>query len=283
MSEPQYTPVGSVSEVESGVLQRKKSWRDRLGKIGGGTAVAGAGAAKFGGTAWALLKGAWFLVHFKTALTMLLSVGLYAVFFGWWYAVGFVLLIFVHEMGHVIVLRLQGVKASAPMFIPFFGAFVKIEGPQRSVAQEASSALAGPIFGALGAAAVYAAAQAGGPHALLFQALAYAGFFLNLFNLFPALPLDGGRVAGALHPAVWIAGMAGAVVYMILWPTPVLLFVLVFGGMETYRRWKDRKAGRTGPYFDLPPTTRWAIGAAYAATAAFCFYGIHLTYIAHLG
>ncbi|NUO60206.1 MAG: site-2 protease family protein [Hamadaea sp.] len=273
-------PPPTVSQVESQVMQKKKTWRDRAGKAGAGVAVA-AGAAKVAGAGKlvGLLKGVWLFAHFKTAFTMLLSVAGYALFYGWWFAIGFVLLIFVHEIGHVIVLRIQGVKASAPMFVPFLGAFVKIEGEQRSVAQEAASALAGPIAGTVGTIAVLAAAQSSGSP--LLTALAYAGFLINLFNLFPVLPLDGGRVAGALHPAIWIAGLVGAAVFLIVRPNPILIFVLIMGGIETYRRWKDRKAGRTSAFFDVPTSTRWAIGAAYLATAALCLYGMEYTYVPH--
>ncbi|NUR73302.1 MAG: site-2 protease family protein [Hamadaea sp.] len=273
-------PPPTVSQVESQVMQKKRTWRDRAGKAGAGVAVA-AGAAKVAGAGklFGLLKGVWLFAHFKTAFTMLLSVAGYALFYGWWFAIGFVLLIFVHEIGHVIVLRIQGVKASAPMFIPFLGAFVKVEGEQRSVAQEAASALAGPIAGTIGTIAVLAAAESSGSP--LLTALAYSGFLINFFNLFPVLPLDGGRVAGALHPALWIAGLAGAAVMLILRPSPIWIFALILGGIETYRRWKDRKAGRTSAFFDVPTGTRWAIGGAYLAVALLCLYGMEYTYVPH--
>jgi Zn-dependent protease len=270
-----------VSQLESQVMQKRRTWRDRAGKAGAGAAVA-AGAAKVAGAGklLGLLKGVWLFAHVKTVLTMLLSVAGYAIFYGWWFAVGLVLLIFVHEIGHVIVLRVQGVKASAPMFIPFLGAFVKIEGEQRSVAQEAVSALAGPIAGTIGTIGVLAAAESNG--SALLMALAYSGFLINFFNLFPVLPLDGGRVAGALHPAIWIAGLAGAVVMLVVQPSPIWFFVLFLGGIETYRRWRDRKAGRTSEFFDVPLGTRWAIGAAYLATAALCLYGMQYAYVPHV-
>jgi Zn-dependent protease len=275
--QPAHQPVPSVSEVQSTVMQERRRWRDRAAKVGTGTAIAGGTAAKLAGKAALLGKAAFVLAKFKTAGTMLLSVGAYALFWGWRFAVGFVLLIFVHEMGHVVVLRMQGVKASAPMFIPFLGAFVKIEGEQRSVAAEAASALAGPVAGVIGVAAVWAAADAlGSP---LLQALAYTGFLLNLFNLFPVLPLDGGRVAGALHPAIWLVGMAGAVGLLIWHPSVVAVFILVMGGLETWHRWRDRKAGRTNEYFTVRPALRWQIGAAYALTAIICVVGMELTYL----
>ena len=98
---------------------------------------------------------------------------------------------------------------------------------------------------------------------LLLRALAYTAFLINLFNLIPALPLDGGRVAGALHPAVWWIGMAGAVVLVLLFRSPVMILVLVLGGMEVVRRWRRRRAGLDNEYYSVPPATRLAIAAAY--------------------
>jgi Zn-dependent protease len=275
--QPSIQPVPTVSELESTVVQPRRRWRDRAAKVGTGTAVAGGAAAKLAGKAALLGKAAFVLAKFKTAGTMLLSIVAYALFWGWRFAVGFVLLLFVHEMGHVVALRFQGVKASAPMFIPFLGAFVKVEGEQRSVAQEAASSLAGPVAGLAGAAAVWGAAEATGSP--LLKALAYTGFLLNLFNLFPVLPLDGGRVAGALHPAIWLVGMAGAVGLLLWHPSVVAVFILVMGGLETFHRWRERRAGKTSAYFSLPTSVRWQIGIAYAVTAIVCAVGMEISYV----
>jgi Zn-dependent protease len=180
-------------------------------------------------------------------------------------------------MGHVAVLRAQGVPASAPMFIPFLGAFVAVKGPQRSVAEEAWSAIAGPIVGAVGALVMLQLAELNG--SLLLRALAYTAFLINLFNLIPALPLDGGRVAGALHPAVWWVGMAGAVVLLLTFHSPVMILVLVLGGMEVFRRWRRRQAGLDNEYYSVPPATRLAIAATYLGVAALCVYGMHISYV----
>jgi Zn-dependent protease len=263
--------------TDTGPIEYRKTWRQKLTRAGGGAAAAGGVALKLTGKLALLGKSLLVLAKFKTAFSMLISVALYSIFWGWKFAVGFVLLILVHEFGHVFVLRAQGVKASAPMFIPFLGAFVKLEGPQRSVVQEAVSSLAGPAVGLLGAAGVFAAAQQ--TDSPFLYALAYTGFLINLFNLAPVLPLDGGRVAGALHPAIWIAGMLGAVALLIFFPSPVAVFILILGGMETWRRWRDRKAGRTGDYFNVPSVTRWKIGAAYVVVVLACVYGMHAAYL----
>jgi Zn-dependent protease len=262
--------------TESAVVDPRSRRRKIWTGLGSGAVTAG-GLLKFGAKLLPLLKSVAVLAKFKTAASMIVSVAVYALFWGWKFALGFVLLLFVHELGHVAVLRAQGVKASAPMFVPLLGAFVKIEGEQRSVTQEATSALAGPVVGVLGSIAVYGAAQSTG--SMLLQALAYTGFLLNLFNLLPTLPLDGGRVAGALHPAVWFAGIVGAVVLLFFFPSPILIFILVLGGIEAFHRWRTRKQ-RT-EYFAVPRNVRLALAAAYVATAAICLIGMDTAYVEH--
>jgi len=143
-----------------------------------------------------------------TGGTMLLSIALYAQLWGLPYAVGFVLLIFVHEMGHVLAIRGYGISASTPVFVPFVGAFVALKEMPRNAWIEAVVGIAGPIFGAVAALACYLAWQVTG--SLLMLALAYSGFMLNLFNLLRIPPLDGGRVAAAVSPRLWLLGTVGA-------------------------------------------------------------------------
>jgi Zn-dependent protease len=253
-------------------------------KLAGRVGTAGAAGAALAGKAGLLgkfflaFKGLAILVKFKAVISLFLSVGVYAIFYGWKFAVGFVLLLLLHELGHVAVLRHQGVPVSAPMFIPFVGAFVNVKGPQRSVAEEAWSAIAGPVAGSVAAVGVLLwTGVTGSP---LLQALAYSAFLINLFNLVPFLPLDGGRVAGALHPAIWWGGMVIAVGLLLWRPSPVLFLVLVLGGLEMWRRWKQRRRGEAGEYYSVEPGTRAAIAAMYVATAALCLYGMHVTYLA---
>jgi Zn-dependent protease len=256
-----------------------KSSRRRRLEQAGGTAAAGGGVAAKAGLLtklFLLFKASAVLVKFKFVLSMAVSVVAYAFIFGWWYAVGFVALIAVHEVGHLVVLRSMGVKVSAPTFIPFMGAFVKMQSKPKSVAQEAIGALAGPAVGTLGALAAFEASHVF--HSQLLRALAYTGFFLNLFNLVPALPLDGGRVAGALHPALWIVGLAGAAVFAVIHPSPVLIFILVIGVFELVRRWRTHK-WIDAAYYAISPATRVGIGTAYAAVAVGCLWGMSIAYI----
>ena len=245
----------------------------------GGTVAAGGGIAAKAGLLTKLFfvfKASAVLLKFKFVLSMAVSVVAYAFLFGWWYAVGFVALIAVHEVGHLVVLRSMGVKVSLPTFIPFIGAFVKMESKPKSVAQEAIGALAGPAVGTLGALAVFESSHVF--HSQLLRALAYTGFFLNLFNLVPALPLDGGRVAGALHPALWIVGLAGAAVFAFVRPSPILIFILVLGVFELVRRWRTHR-WIDAAYYAISPSMRVGIGTAYATVAVVCLWGMSIAYI----
>jgi Zn-dependent protease len=276
---PAPAPDHTVADLNDAVLGRRKTWREKAKVGGGGAAIGGGVALKLLGKIALLGKvGLFALLKLKTLLSMLVSVAAYAIIWGWKFALGFVLLLFVHELGHVVALRLQGVKASAPMFIPFVGAFVQVEGEQRSVVQEAVSALAGPIAGLLGAGAVFGVAES--MNSDLLRALAYTAFLLNLLNLFPVLPLDGGRVAGALHPVVWVVGMVAAVGLLIWHPSPVFLFILILGGLETWHRWRARKSGRASEYLTVETGVRWQIAAAYVATIALCLIGMDAAYVA---
>src|SRR5438128_1855091 len=112
--------------------------------------------------------------------------------FGWGYAAGFIALLLVHEMGHYLAARQKGLPVSAPTFIPFVGAWIELKDTPMDVETEAYVAAAGPLVGTAGAILVYLWARWTGSDLLL--AVAYAGFFLNFFNLIPLSPLDGGRM-----------------------------------------------------------------------------------------
>jgi Zn-dependent protease len=223
---------------------------------------------KFGGV---LLK----LKVVTTAGSMLVSIAAYAWIWGWPFAVGFVLLIFVHELGHVLELRRQGVPASAPLFIPFLGAVIGMKELPDDAWKEARVALAGPILGSLGAAAVWIAGEATGSELLV--ALAFVGFFLNLFNLIPITPLDGGRAAAALHPAFWFVGLLLMVGIVVVSPNPILILIVIVGALDLWRRWRER--GEAGDYYRLPAWQRVTIGAAYLGLVAVLALAMSGTYV----
>ena len=207
---------------------------------------------KFGGL---LLK----LKVVTTGASMLVSIGAYAWIWGLPFAIGFVALIFVHELGHVLELRRQGVPASAPLFIPFMGAVIGMKELPDDAWKEARVALAGPILGSLGAAACWIAGEATGSEFLV--ALSFVGFFLNLFNLIPIVPLDGGRAAGALHPALWLVGLLMMVGLAVVRPNPILVLIVVLGGLELWRRWRER--GAAADYYRLSVGQRATVAVLY--------------------
>jgi Zn-dependent protease len=214
---------------------------------------------------------------FSTSATMLVSIGAYSLIWGWKFAVGFVLLLLVHEMGHVIQLRREGVEASAPMFIPFLGAVISAKSLGGNALAEARVGLAGPILGTLGTAALIPIADSTGND--LFRALAFTGFFLNLFNLLPVVPLDGGRAMAALSPALWIAGFAALVGLLFVFPNPIMLLILLFAGMETWRRWRDRKSPTVQEYYKVSPRDRFIVAAVYVGLIALLVVGMQHTHI----
>jgi len=196
-----------------------------------------------------------------TAFTMVVSIGAYALLFPLWFAVGLVLLLLIHETGHVLQLRREGIKATAPMFIPFMGAVVGMKEMPKDAAAEARVGLAGPIIGTLGAIGAWGLYIL--TDNLLFLGLAYVGFFINLFNLLPMLPLDGGRAAGALSPVFWIFGLIAALAYLVVNPNPIILFILIIGGIELWNRWRARNTEEGQEYYKVSPGQRFAIGSTY--------------------
>jgi Zn-dependent protease len=253
--------------------RRPPTWKRLLAPLGAAALL----IAKFG----AKLKGVLLLLPKLKILTtsgsMLVSVGAYALIWGWKFALGFVVLLFVHEMGHVIQLRREGIDAGAPTFIPFLGAYVAMKQMPKDAAAEARVGLAGPILGSLACLVPVAIWQATGSE--LFQALAFVGLFLNLFNLLPVLPLDGGRAMAALSPWMWFAGYGLLVVATLAFPNPIMILILLLGGFETWRRWKARKSPESQEYLRVPPRTRAAVAVVYLGLAAALAVGMDLTFL----
>jgi Zn-dependent protease len=299
LSSPPHTPPPPPEQSEGPSWQRPapySEWpppppgeHERWGKeeqkpirkrIGGGIAVIGVLIAKFAAKFKALLLLFPKLKLLTTAGTALVSVAAYALIWGWQFAAGFVVLLFIHEMGHVIALRREGIPASAPMFIPFMGAVVFSKHLGGNALKEAKVGLAGPVLGSIGAALCIPIWHATGND--MFRALAYTGFFLNLFNLVPLVPFDGGRAMAALAPWMWFVGFAGMVVFAFVFPNPILILFLVLGGLETWRRWKARRAGgeAEAAYYRVPPAARLAVAAVYIGLVLALAFGMHATYIA---
>jgi Zn-dependent protease len=231
---------------------------------------------KFGKAALLLLPKAKVLT---TSASMLVSVGAYALIWGWKFAVGFVGLLFMHEMGHYIQLRREGVRPTGMLFIPFLGAAVGTRSLGGSALAEARVGLAGPILGSLATAALLPIAAATDDD--FWRALAFTGFFLNLFNLLPVVPLDGGRAMAAMAPWMWFVGFGVMVLMLLVWPNPILLLIVLLGGFETYRRWKQRKDPVEGnaEYYRVKPIHRLLVAGVYVALVVALAIGMDLTHV----
>ena len=209
--------------------------------------------------------------------SMAVSIAAYGLLFGLPFAVGLVVLLFLHEVGHVIQLRREGIKASAPIFIPFLGAIIAAKSMGKDAAAEARVGLAGPVLGSIATLVPLGIWLATGSD--FWRALAYIGFFLNLFNLLPIVPLDGGRAMAALSPAVWLVGLAGLLALTIFYPSPVLFLILILGAMESWRRWKARATPESRTYYAIPTRTRAVVGIVYVGLAAALSVGVAETYL----
>jgi Zn-dependent protease len=222
------------------------------------------------------LKGAKFI---STSATMLVSVGAYALIWGFPFAAGFVALLFVHEFGHYIQLRREGVQPGRMLFVPFLGAVIGARSLGGNALAEARVGLAGPVLGSLGALVVALAGAA--LDSDLLRALAFTGFFLNLFNLLPVVPLDGGRAMAAMAPWMWFLGLGVIVTLMLVRPNPILIIIVLFGVLETHRRWKQRKAGEEGnaDYYRVKPLHRFLVGAVYVGLIVALAIGMDLTHV----
>ncbi len=280
---PAGPPVAAPSPPVAGGNPGEASFGrpSRTGRRRAGGALAGAGAlaAKFG----AYLKtGALLLPKLKlltTAGTALVSIAAYSLLWGWPFAAGFVALLFVHEMGHVIQLRREGIKASTPMFIPFLGAAIFSRSLGDNALAEARVGLAGPVLGTLGAVGVAVAGALTGSDLLL--ALAYIAFFLNLINLIPVVPFDGGRAMAAVAPSMWFLGIGGLVAMIVLLGNPFLLIFILLALREMPRRWRQLRS-RTieqAAYYRVPRRSRIAIGLLYIGLIAVLAFGMSQTHI----
>ncbi|HKV31793.1 MAG TPA: site-2 protease family protein [Candidatus Dormibacteraeota bacterium] len=209
-------------------------------------------------------KGLWFTIV-STGLTALI----YAQLFGWAFGVGIVLLILIHESGHVVVARVIGLPVSLPVMIPFLGAFVSMKQQPRTVAQESIMAIGGPVLGSIAAGLCYLGylAMPDSNTGQLLRALAYFGFLINLFNLIPLTPLDGGRVTSLLSKWFNVAGLAiaaGLLLFEIQAGTrvsPVLFLVLIFGAFSTYQRFRSTVLNPA--YYAVDAQTKVIVGAVY--------------------
>lgn len=172
-----------------------------------------------------------------TLLSMLISLWVYAWMYGWKFAAALVYLIFVHEMGHVIAAKRKGIKVSPAVFIPFAGAFIAIKDQPRDAATEAYLAYGGPLAGML--AFLPALPLYWWTHDPFWVLVIYLGALLNLFNLLPVSPLDGGRVVSVLSTKIWLIGLLALGFMMFVSPSPMIVIIFIFGAMTWWSRARE--------------------------------------------
>lgn len=212
----------------------------------------------------------------KTGGSMLVTIWVYALAWGVWFAVGFVLLIFVHELGHLIAARRIGLKVGLPVFIPFMGAFIALQEAPKDAWVEAQVGIGGPLLGTVGALACEGLyLVTGNP---MFRALAYTGFFLNLFNLAPIGFLDGGRIVTALSPWLWLVGAAVVALLLVQSFNFILLVILVLSLPRLFSLFRKR-TDEERRYFEVTPARRWAMAGMYFGLIAVLVLGMGATQI----
>jgi Zn-dependent protease len=249
------------------IQPRGTDWRGLFRKLWAPLAALGAFLAKFGGV----------LLKFKFLFSMFASAAVYVWLGGWWFGIGLVLLLFVHEMGHVMEAKHQGLPVSVPVFIPFMGALITMKQMPHNAWREARLAIAGPLVGSAGALALYILGVVYDSRPL--KALAFLGFFINLFNLLPVIPLDGGRITAALHPALWLLGFAGLLGLVIYRPNPILIIILLLAASELWRRWQLRRYPEAHEYYRVEPHRRLIMGLLYFGLAVALVFGMHATHV----
>ena len=231
----------------------------------------------FGKLKFVILPALKFLpVALKTGGTMLLSIGVYAMYWGVWYAVGFVLLILIHECGHLLAAQRLGLKVGAPVFIPFMGAFIALKEAPRNAWIEAQVGIGGPMLGTLGAGLCEMLHLFTGN--AMFGALAYTGFLLNLFNLAPVGFLDGGRIVTALSPWLWLVGFGVVLALTIMHPNFILVLILIFSVPRLFSLFRA-KSDEERRYFEVTPAQRGLMAAMYFALIALLVLGMKLSHI----
>src|ERR1700716_1746835 len=231
--------------------------RRRNGILGG---LAAAAAAAFAYGKWVLLL-VFKIPAAGTLISLVVSFGGYALFYGPWFAVALLTMIFVHEMGHVVEIRRQGMQATAPIFIPFLGAAIFQRSHPTDALKQAQIGIAGPIAGTIGATAAFA--LYGATHSPILLLAALIGFYINLFNLIPIWQLDGAWILAPVSK--WfqaagyvIIGVGGLFFHQLL--SPLIIIIAVLGIPSLIQRFREAN----NPYYtSVPSGARWAMGTAW--------------------
>jgi Zn-dependent protease len=223
------------------------------------------------------LAGLKFLLPvLKTGATMVICIVAYAMHWGWWFGVGFVLLILIHECGHLVVAKQCGLQVGAPIFIPFVGALIALKEAPKNAWIESKVGIGGPILGTLGAVVCESIFLLTGN--TFFRDLAYTGFFLNLFNLVPLGFLDGGRIVTALSPWIWLVGFVILAGLTCMHFNFLLLVILILSLPRLFSLFKQ-KSDLERRYYEVTPAQRMIMASMYFGLIAFLVMGMQMTQV----
>lgn len=216
----------------------------------------------------ALLKFATLGKLLLSGSSMFLYIGVMALRRGPAFGVGFVVLLLIHELGHATTIRRYGLKASWPIFIPFFGAMIALKEAPPSREADAEISFGGPLWGTIasfGAASLYFVT-----HGTFWLALGYTGLFLNMFNMTPVRPLDGGAIAEMFSQRAWIVGGVVILGLFIMNPMSPALIMVLFMLPRMFRR---KSTEQLAPISDSLRRT-WMV--RYLGLLAFAGAGMYL-------
>jgi len=266
------TPESSAKEKPNAGSMKRKG----LAGLGGIGAAIGALLLKFPLLS-VFLKFGW------AGISAIVSIVVYSYIFGWQFAVGLVALLFIHEMGHALVMKLKGIPVGGMIFIPLLGAAVFMRQMPKNAKDEAEVGIAGPIAGAIASSVCLFFALQTPEIRSVWAPLAYFGFFMNLFNLIPVVPFDGGRVLAAIDRRLWILGFLGLVAFQIwswlqgnfsLW----LLFFIIIAGTQFWSRRSLPNSPEARAYYTVPVGERIILSLLYFGLAAVLVFGMTISH-----
>jgi Zn-dependent protease len=267
-------PIYSESTQAEARAPAGETFGSRLKKALGPIAVVGVIIAKwFAKLKFVLIPLLKFLpVILKSGGSMLLMIWVYTLMWGWPFAVGFVLLLLVHECGHLLVAKKFGLNVGAPVFIPFMGAFIALKEAPRNAWVEACVGIGGPILGSLGALVCNSLGEIF--DAPIFIALASFGYLLNLFNLTPVGMLDGGRIVSALSRWLWLPGFAVLLWFGWKYPNFVVWLMVILSLPRVFSLFRKRTEEERRYY---------EVTLAQRLTMSILYFGLIITLILGMG
>ncbi len=271
--------------AKNGKIESSKK-RKRLAGLGGLGATILAILVKIKTFLFLLLDIKWLAVFGKVGLASIsavISVVAYSFLFGWPFAIGLVILLFIHEMGHALVMKLKGIPVGGLIFVPMLGAAVFMKQMPRNAKDEAEVGIAGPIAGAMASAVCLFLALQNPTVPTIWAPLAYFGFFMNLFNLIPIVPFDGGRVLAAIDRRIWVLGFLGLLAFEV-WSwfngnfSPWLLFFIIMAGSQFFSRHKVADTPQGKAYYTVPVSERIILSLVYFGLATVLVLGMSLAH-----